>query len=427
VQKEINDQIEMIDSRGWISKLGIGFFAVLAIVFCWFGVRWQIGNMLAELNSPNESTAKQIAETAVGFAPSDPITNWFQATTEKDSKKSLKYYEQTVKLAPNDYRWWLELGRVRDQVGDKSGSELAFINAIKLAPKYSFTHWSLGNFYLRENKETEALAELKIAAESDVLYRDQVFSTLWEYFDKDLTKLEPIAADSAMVKAGLAKFYARHELTKDSLRVWNSLTTEQKAENRPVAEIILQAFYEKKFFRVAVEFARDIGTDSEAKIETVDNFSFEQPIKNAGETMFGWRVSPLEKFDVKLDSSHKKEGNRSLRVSFMGFTGVEIKNLRQFIAVQPSQKYRLTFWLRTENLKSGGTPNLEVANAIDDKIIATSKLFPTGTNEWQQLRVDFVAPTNSEAIEIRTNRGFCGENCPIFGSIWYDDFSLARQ
>ncbi len=427
MKKEKTEQLQLVDSRNPLVKVGLIVFVLLAAIFCWFGVRWQIGNMLAESNSPNDSAAKEISKAALDLAPSDPMTNWFQAEVEKDNKIAIKIYETTVKLAPNDYRWWLELGRIREQSGDKSGSENAFLQTIKLAPNYSFTHWSLGNFYLRDGQEAKALAELKITAESDVLYRDQVFSTLWDYFDKDISKLEPIATDSAMVKAGLAKFYARHELTKDSLRVWNLLTAAQKIENQQVAEIILQAFYEKKFFRVAVEFARDIGKDAEAKIENVQNGGFEQPIKDANDSLFGWRVSPLDKFEVKLDSTQKKEGIRSLRMSYTGFIGVEIKNLREFVAVQPLQKYRLTFWVRTENLKSGGTPLVEVANAIDDKVIVATPQFPTGTNNWQQLRLDFTTPGNTEAIEIRTNRAFCGENCPIFGSIWYDDFSLTKQ
>ena len=45
------------------------------------------------------------------------------------------------------------------------------------------------------------------------------------------------------------------------------------------------------------------------------------------------------------DSTVKTEGARSLRITFKGYTKPELYNLIQFVAVQPAQKYRLTFML----------------------------------------------------------------------------------
>ncbi len=383
--------------------------------------------MMAELASPSDFNAQATAQTALNLSPSDPATNWLSATAVKDDKIALKTYEKIVQLSPNDFRWWIELARSREQLEDFAGSEKAFLRAVEIAPNYSFPHWQLGNFYLRRSDEKKAFGEFQKAAAGSFEYRDQVFSTLWEFYDKDTAKLEQIVVDNPQAKASLAKFYAVKERAIDSLRIWNTLTNEQKTENKIFSELILQAFYEKKFYRTAVEFASGPGKESEAKAETVQNGGFESPIKDAAETLFGWRYTPTEKFDVKLDSSSKKEGNRSLRLLFTGFANVEIKNLRQYVTVESGKRYRLTFWLRTENLKSAGTPNLEIANANDDKIITSTNPFPTGTNDWQQLKLDFTAPTNAEAVELRTGRGFCGNNCPIFGSVWYDGFVIGRQ
>ncbi len=388
---------------------------------------WMLGSMMAELASPSDFNAQATAQTALNLSPSDPATNWLSATAVKDDKIALKTYEKIVQLSPNDFRWWIELGRTREQLEDFAGSEKAFLQAVEIAPNYSFPHWQLGNFYLRRGDEKKAFGEFQKSAAGSFEYRDQVFSTLWEFYDKDTAKLEQIVVDNPQAKASLAKFYAVKERAIDSLRIWNTLTNEQKTENKIFSELILQAFYEKKFYRTAVEFASGLGKESEAKAETVQNGGFESPIKDAAETLFGWRYTPTEKFDVKLDSSSKKEGNRSLRLLFTGFANVEIKNLRQYVTVESGKRYRLTFWLRTENLKSAGTPNLEIANANDDKVITSTNPFPTGTNDWQQLKLDFTAPTNTEAVELRTGRGFCGNNCPIFGSVWYDGFVIGRQ
>jgi Carbohydrate binding domain len=421
------EQIKFIGSRNVSGRVFLAFAILLTLVFGWFSVSWMLGSMMAELASPSDFNAKETAQTALNFSPSDPLTNWLNATAAKDEKIALQTYEKIVRISPNDYRWWIELGRSREQLEDFAGSEKAFLRAVEIAPNYSFPHWQIGNFYLRRGDEKKAFGEFQKAAAGSVEYRDQVFSTVWEFYDKDTSKIEQIVGDNPQAKASLAKFYAAKERTSDSLRIWNSLTAEQKQENQLYAELILQAFYEKKFYRTAVEFASGLGKEPEAKAETVQNGGFESPIKDANETLFGWRFLPTEKFDVKLDSSSKKEGNRSLRLSFNGYANVEIKNLSQYVTVESGKRYRLVFWVRTENLKSAGTPNLEVVNANDDKVITSTNPFPTGTNDWQQMKLDFTAPTNAEAVELRTGRGFCGNNCPIVGTIWYDGFSISRQ
>lgn len=420
------EQIKFFNSRSVFGRIFLAFVILLTLVFGWFSVRWMLGSMMAELASPSDFNAKEVAQTALNFSPGDPLTNWLNATAVKDDRVALEASEKIVQISPNDYRWWIELGRLREQLEDFKGSEKAFLRAVEIAPNYSFPHWQIGNFYLRRGDENKAFSEFQKAAAGSVEFRDQVFSTVWEFYDKDTAKLEQVVVDNPQAKAGLAKFYAAKERTSDSLRIWNTLSAEQKQENQLYAELILQAFYEKKFFRTAIEFAAGLGKEPEAKAETVQNGSFESPIKDAGETLFGWRYLPAEKFDVKLDSSTKKEGNRSLRLSFNGYTNIEIKNVRQYVTVESGKRYRLTFWVRTENLKSAGTPNLEVVNANDDKVITSTNPFQTGTNDWQQMKLDFTAPENAEAVELRTGRGFCGNNCPIFGSVWYDGFILSK-
>ncbi len=426
------NQIEVLDSRQLPIRVGLAALILFVLIFCWFAVRWQLGNMLAELTSLTEPNAKEIAALAVNLAPADPLTNWLSVGTKKNTftpeviSETAKNFEIVNRLSPYDYRWWVELGRAREQAEEFDLAEKAYLRALEIAPHYTYPHWQLGNFYLRRNRSDEAFAELKKAAENNSIYRDQVFSIAWDYYEKDTARLEQIAGDSSSVRASLAKFYASKERAEDSLRIWNTLSEEDRQTNTAIAKIIAQAFYEKKIFRQAIEFVRGLGIEPEAKTETIQNASFERPIGNIQETYFGWKVAPIEKIDVKLDPTQKHEGSRSLRVSFNGYAEPTLYHIYQYVTVEPSANYRLTFWVRTENLKSGGMPALEISNANDDKIVVTSESFSTGTIEWQAVKLEFTAPVNAEAVVIRTVRAFCGINCPIFGTMWYDDFKLER-
>lgn len=413
-------------------RLALVGMILFAFAFGWFAIRWQIGNMMAEMTSPTAGNAKVIAETAHSLSPSDPITNWLLASTETAGlttgkiENSIAGFEQAVRLAPNNLHWWLELGRAYEQANRTDAAEKAYRRAVELAPEYAFPRWQLGNFYLRQNQTDDAFSQLKKAASNNWTYRQQVLSIAWDFFEQDKERLERIAGDLPDAKAGLARFYAAKEQAEDSLRIWNTLSEEEKQENQEIAKIIAQALYEKRFYRSAIQFVNQLGIEN-AKPETVQNGSFEEQIGKSGETYFGWKVSPAEKMDVKLDPTQKREGNRSLRVSFSGYSSPHLSDIYQNIVTEPGKKYRLSFWIKTENLKSAGTPLLEVSNTSDDKIITASKPFPTGTNDWQEITLDFTAPENAESISLRTTRAYCGDACPIVGAFWYDDFKISEE
>lgn len=425
-------QLKILDARQTSVRVGLVVIILLTLAFGWFAVRWQLGNMLAELTLPNDPGAKDIAALAVQLSPGDPMANWLSAGTRKNVftpegvAATVKSYEQIAGLSPNDYRWWVEVGRAREQAEEIAAAEQAFLRAVEIAPNYTYPHWQLGNFYLRQNRSEEAFAQLKKAAESYTVYREQVFSVAWDYYEKDTARLEELAGNAPSVRAGLAKFYASKERAADSLRVWNTLSAEEKAANAPIAKVIAQSFYEKRFFRQAQDFIRELEIEPEARFETIQNAGFENPFGNSREIYFGWNVVPTEKIEIKFDPTQKREGRRSLRVAFSGYAEPTLYDIYQYVTVQPTANYRLTFLVRTENLKSGGTPAIEIYNANDNKNIVTSAAFPTGTNDWQMVKLEFTAPVNAEAVGIRTVRAFCGAECPIIGVIWYDDFKLEK-
>ncbi len=425
--------IEFLDSRRMPVRIGLLVMIFAAVVFGWFAIRWQIGNMLAEITTPADPNAKEIGQVAKSFAPGDPLATWLAASTEKDAltlekiENLLDDYEETVRLSPNDFRWWVELGRAREQTSTPESAESAYLRAIELAPTYTYPHWQLGNFYLRQNRSEEAFAELKKAAQNNLRFRQQVYSIAWEFYDRDKARLEAIAGELSDAKVGLAQFYASKELPEDSLRVWNTLTVEEKRQNVSVAKLVAQILWDKQKFRSAVEFVRETGIEPQAKAETIQNGGFEESVGKPETTYFGWKISPVEKMNVQLDASQKQDGRRSLKISFSGFSEAQLGNILQIVAVSPGANYRLNFWLKTEELKSAGPPVLEILDSKESRLIAASKPFPTGTNDWQQITIDFTAPEIAEGVFIRTARAYCGDSCPIVGAFWYDDFTLEKR
>ena len=426
-------QLEFLDLRFLPVKIGLIAMILAAIIFGWFAIRWQLGNMLAGMTVATEPNAAETAQIAQWLSPNDPNVRWLVAATKNDAftpeetREKLENFEETVRIVPNDFRWWIELGRIREQSSKPESAEAAYQRAVELAPFYTYPHWQLGNFYLRQNQSEKAFLELKKAAQNNYRYRSQVYSVAWDFYDQDKARLEAIAGELPDAKVGLAQFYANKEMPEDSLRIWNTLSDEEKKLNSLTAKTVAQILWDKQKFRSAVELVRETGIEPQAQTETIQNGGFEEAIGKPETTYFGWKVSPEEKLTVQLDASRKQEGRRSLRVTFSGFSAPQLANIFQIVAIAPQSKYSVSFRLKTEELKSAGMPEFEILDTKTSRLIVASKPFPTGTNDWQKITLDFTTPENAEGIFIRTGRAYCGDSCPIVGAFWYDDFRLEKK
>ena len=113
----------------------------------------------------------EVARTAVSLAPDDPLPHWRIAQVSQkilpldQQHHAIASYEKAVTLSPNDYRFWMALGRAYEQAGDPPKAEEALRRAVALAPSYSYPRWYLGNLLLRNARYDEAFAELRIATD----------------------------------------------------------------------------------------------------------------------------------------------------------------------------------------------------------------------------------------------------------------------
>ena len=422
------NRILTIDSKSLVARVLLVVAALLVIVFVWFSVSWQLGNLFADFTKPTETNAGEVADMAIGLAPRDPLAVWLKAVVEQD-KDASKYqgFEDVIRLSPMDYRWWVQMGRAFEQADKPEKAELAFERAIEIAPNYVVPRWRAGNFFLRGGREEEGLANLKRAAEFDPVYREQVFSVVWEYFEEDDAKLLSLARDVKDVYAGLAKFYAAKEQPRKSLAAWNKMTPEAKKANQDIAKLVAQALFDKGFFATSVKFRSELSPENGPGLGRIHNSGFEKELSQAEDVLFSWRINRIEGMRVQTNGFKKRTGRRSLELSFSGFKKPDINNVYQTVAVRSGVGYRLSFWVKTEKLSGASLPLIQVINTIDSKVLASSPAFSAGSNDWTPITFEFEVPDDSEGISIRTAREFCGDACTLTGTVFYDDFELSER
>ncbi|MBX3292902.1 MAG: carbohydrate binding domain-containing protein [Acidobacteria bacterium] len=416
-----------IDAKNTASRTFLIAMVIGCVLCAWFGIRWQIGTMLAERTSPADDNAAEIAGTAIRFAPLYSGGHKLLGSVMFEPAESLASYIDAARLSPFDIYRRIDLARAYELSGELTMAESEFQRAVELAPNYSAPRWHLANFLIRRGRESEALHELRAAAFDSRRYRDQAFSLVWDIYEKDPSRIEFVAGDRADAIAHAAYFFASRGAAEASLRNWDRLGAEDKKKNEKLARGIADGLYGQKRFIEAMAFFEQIGM-AKAALNTISNGSFEDPISSVEDARFSWEIYRNEaKVEVGADTRVKRTGERSLRTTFRGYSKPAFYNIAQTVAVEPDSSYTLVFYVRAENLQSPGPPVVEVVDLINENALASSEPFAAGNYEWREFRLDFQTPSNCTGISIRTLRKFCGEECPISGTFWFDDMELIRK
>lgn len=430
------DQLKLITVRQPLLRMLLVVPVILALLFSWYAVRWYLGNFVAEFAPRMEEGQLEAAQAAMRLAPDDPWTHGAVASIKKNSllpeelADAVHHYEEAVRLSPNDYRFWLELGRAREQSGDRAGGEKALRRAVELAPSYAYPRWYLGNLLLRAGQGEEAFKELQRAAEAEQALRPQLFNVAWTLYGQNIEEIKKAVGDSPAARAEFAAYLMGRQRAEDALGLWASLRPEERREQRAAGEGLVKSLLEQKRYRAALSVMTDINPEANStKAEQFINGGFEENVEAAGTNVFNWQIKSDPQAQIAIDGSTRRSGARSLRILFKAATALSFQNIAQLLVVEPAAEYRFECYVRAEDLKSGGTPRIEIIDARDGStVLATSTPVEAGTHDWQPVTLTFKTPPQTEAVLVRVGRASCGSAavCPIFGMVWYDDFNLQR-
>jgi tetratricopeptide (TPR) repeat protein len=408
--------------------------ALLALLSAWFAVRWYVGNTVAEYSPDVTQGGIEMARMAVRWAPGDPLTHWRLASLEEkvfsaeNMTAAVSEYREAVRLSPNDYRYWTELGRALEASGDRDSGEKALRRAVELAPAYSHPHWYFGNLLLREGKFDEAFQQLGLAAESDDQMRSQVFDLAMQVFSGDVNEIARVACGSPAARLQFAIYLVSVKRVDDAMRLWGSLNPADRQAQKDLSQQLEQSLTQAKQFHALLALMGEIEPDTSLPApEQFFNGGFESDLSASSPNTFDWMIEARASAQAAVDS-HPHSGKKSLRIVLRVPRNLDKLPVSQTVVVEPGAQYRFECYVRTEDLISASTPALFIVDAVDGAVLATSSPLPSGTNDWQRVTFDFNTKPQHDGITLGFFRAPCGEGqiCPIFGTVWYDDFNLQR-
>ncbi len=397
---------------------------ILGIAVCLFliqaSARFGFSRMLARYALIENSIPA--ADQAVQLTPSDPEAHRSRATILNRSQKPTEASQSLATAVTLRYRddiLWIELGNTREELGDTNGALAALDQAVRWAPHYAHTHWQRGNLLLRMRRPVDAFTELRNAATANPSYTPNLIDLAWGMSGEDLKTTESVLEiKDDSTRLALIRFLARKGKGREVADQIALLTTPPSTElQNEVARLLFGA----KAYREAFDLWR-----SANKAQLPINGSFEEPVAFA-DTTFGWLIAPDQKNRAAIDVSEKFGGAKSLQINFDGAWAPGTTLLSQTIIIDPGKSYRLSFAVKTKDLVTGGPPVILVIDANSNQLLGRSENLPTATTPWRTLNLNFNTTPTSQAVIIRLQRNNCDSSpCPIFGTLWLDEFHIAQ-
>ena len=210
----------------------------------------------------------------------------------------------------------------------------------------------------------------------------------------------------------------------DAARIFRTIENVSEEDERSLLAELIAA----KQFRTAYE-VWSAGTKRAKRDSSslISNGGFEEKI-DLKEQGFGWQVArDASTVQVSLDKSQPHGGSSSLRFNWKGDSNPSTPIVSQLIPVESNTRYRLHFSARTDQLVTGGPPFIGVIDASDSHEITQSAPLEGRTTPWQDYTRECTTGKESQAVSVILRRQNCSNNpCPVFGSLWLDDFSLQK-
>ena len=431
-----NDLIQ-INVRKPLVRIVLILLLIVAAAWSYYVVRWYLGNTLAEYFN-TETNSLDAAQRAASMAPDDPLTHWRMGQVQQrvlsleQQAQAIGEYEKAVSLSPNDYRYWTSLGTAYEQVGEAAKAEYALKRAVALAPSYAYPRWYLGNLLVRNARYDEAFAELRQASKAEPEFQGQVFNLAWQIYGDDFEAIKKAIGESSAARAQFALYLIELKQTDQGLKFWNEMSIDERKANLASGESIMVSLNKEYRFHDALKVWNAIANDNlRTEVDRVFDSSFEEASTYGSNMPYGWQVRGTPQVQIDIDRNKSQEGMQSLRLIFHVRQNVDVVQVYQLVPVEPNREYEFECYVSTEDLQSGSTPQIDIVDPTDEKPIVASQMAPRGTNNWNPVNLTFKTGEKTEAVIVKVTRNSCVNEqtpiCPIFGSVWYDNFSIKRR
>jgi len=377
---------------------------------------------------------------AVVLWPANPEAHYhlgllkYNSPDRQDLGESVRQARLATELGPLWVRYWGQLAWACESIGDSPCADHAVSRMQQLGPMDVEAISLAGNYYLVSGRPALALQQFQHLLSIDPDFGPDVFRICEaagypkEALEETFIQSGPqVAMAYIAYLAGAGKLDSAHQ-------VWSSLVRKAGAGDFPLTLDLAAPYIDRLLqlgkgdelenVRLDLKRLKIIPTDSGAADNLVFNGGFEQQPSNDA---LDWRRPGGTYPSVDFAARKPHSGTRCLRVDFRVKANDTYLLTFQFLPLRPNSSYRLSAYVRSEDITSDSGPRLEVYDPVCRECLDAKSESTTATTPWHPVSVDFnTGPrTYLGRLEVvrPASRAVLGE---ITGTFWLDDVSLIR-
>ncbi len=395
---------------------------------------WVVRNYWAGVIAQRTDAASLRA--AARLAPGDyryrlDLGRLYQYNVEDvDPARASRELAMATQMNPYDPQAWLDLSNALVLQGDTARAEMCLRRADFLAPAIPSYQWAIGNYYLLHGQVDEAFHHFRRVLEATGNYTGTIYQTAWKA-SGDATEIlnQLIPADPGQEFNYLDYLLGNKQLP-EARQVWSKIESQSSAFDPAAAGPLMDALIGAHKPDAALEVWSTLRNKQLIKptylptAQTlVENGDFEEPPMNFG---FDWRMAGMPGGFVGLDDSAYHSAGHSLLIRFPGAGNLDFHSAWQFVPVKPSTSYQLTAFIKAAGITTDSGPRLEVRDAYDPAQLERATDSITGsTTSWTRVTLDFKNGPKTDLITAGIRR-FPSEKLDnqIAGQLWVDDVTL---
>jgi hypothetical protein len=432
-----------------IKRLPVLF--VVLVLAVWLGNLVVRNFLAASLIAYGESG--ETREKALDYSPSNPAViaargkYLLYRAEPPQTDAGIRELLRATSRSLSDYRYWLELGRAFENVGDSSRAEISHRRAVELAPRYFDARWAYANFLLRAGNAGQANREFREAILfSGCAAPDEkaVFNIYNAVVGESADRLDPlysVTPPGDVPQALLARFLISRHSLPPAIDIWLKLPNQDTPEYRMLTADLMRNLQANGRFLEAGPMWRAIellakrlpNTDG---TDRMINGGFEQPpaeeiIRELADPPAGydWFIRKHTDVRVRRTNFEKHGGAYSLHLAFSLSMGSDLDSVWQTIRIMPGERYRLRFFVKYRNVpeNENDAPFVEITDAMKPERLAVKSYIPSGSGEWSERAIEFTAPADTEGLRLKIgNRRVYRVDPSRVTEVWFDDFKLEK-
>jgi tetratricopeptide (TPR) repeat protein len=318
--------------------------------------------------------------------------------------------------AVSPYRW-VELAEGYDRNGEGEKARFSFNRALALAPNLPPVWIRAAAFHFRLGESEQGLRAGAHAQSISGTSGDFLFQYYERYVADAPLVTRALAADRRSLSAWFQRLQARRD-SKDAALAWAELDR-RKFTDVPLAASYVASLLDQRRYEEARQVWLKAAPPGPAG-DRIYNGGFEQDPSGC---RLDWNLAPIPGVEIERDTSVAKEGSFSLCVRFQNSGNVALNSPAQTVVVSPG-RYRLSAWLKTEDITSDQGLALCVTDTESPERLTKQTEPLLGTNAWTEIQTDFSVPPQTNLIDISVCRRRSKYYSALAGTAWVDAVSL---